>query len=611
MRTPLIPFLALCLGCAAARAAAPASTRPGDLPRNADEAVWQVLRPAMLKFQDGLGRDEFLRICTELQSAHPGTRYETELTSLIRAMTREKDAGPPAYVTKKPEDRTPEETARYWVYQLRDVDGRQWSDPGYPNLFVAAPGKTLATDELVRLGTAAIGPLVDALEDDTPTRTIAWQRSFYPVYFVLRRQDLAVKCLERITGIQFYEEGATYLHLYLDTPARRNSVIANIRAWWAQSKGKSQAQMIRNQMALARDNLTLHRGLDPALPPMILVDLEGPEGIIETWEKQVDTLTGDHRDYLMERISAVDKRFAYRLALRRLAEGRAGGLDFFRLLDHGDKAVYQDLAARWTAAGKIDVLPYGAGEVAQRAAAHGKNWALPILALALRETKMTGSRFMTGMTQSRTFSHADEAVVEFQKLTGKDFGYNPDTDEPARLAAIARARDWWESEGHSTFAARIAEDHALTPDPADLHWTDEQLAAAVKALADPAARPKLLADLRNAYSPPLRRALLNALADEPDPAVRRRVLEILAVQPQTWYLPTLTQVLKADPDAANRRLAAATILHCGIGQVRLETADTAAAVARQVAAASPADPELIVLCEKIIRRQQNLPDPPR
>ena len=41
-----------------------------------------------------------------------------------------------------------------------------------------------------------------------------------------------MKCLERIVGCRFYEEGATFMHFHMDTPKQQASVLANVRKWW-------------------------------------------------------------------------------------------------------------------------------------------------------------------------------------------------------------------------------------------------------------------------------------------------------------------------------------------------------------------------------------------
>src|SRR5258708_22033434 len=86
---------------------------------------------------------------------------------------------------------------------------------------------------------------------------MAGRRSFYPIDFVRRRQDIALKCLERIVGCEFYEEGATFLHFHMDKPERRASALADVREWWSMSRGESQARMIRNQLAIQHKNITL------------------------------------------------------------------------------------------------------------------------------------------------------------------------------------------------------------------------------------------------------------------------------------------------------------------------------------------------------------------
>ena len=316
------------------------------LERFFNEQAWSIFRPAMLAFQNGAPREAFLATCKWLRAHYPGSDYEQELTTLIAPMEREAAVPPPAYLTQPAEQRTPEETARYWVYQLREVAGRQWSDPGYPVLFGIDGKDANAAAQLVKLGPVAIPYLVEALEDYTPTRTIAWQRSFYPVYFVLRRQDIALKCLERIVGCRFYNENATFIHLYMDKPERRQSAINNVNAWWKQSRGATQAQMIRNQLKLAATNETLSI-YDRLHGLRTLAALEGPEAIIDEARTLLRNERDDSYNAVVELMNEFDPQAPIRAAFARFNANASRESDYVLLYRYGDRAIYQEIARRF------------------------------------------------------------------------------------------------------------------------------------------------------------------------------------------------------------------------------------------------------------------------
>ncbi len=203
-----------------------------------DDEAWKVFQRAMLDFQKGTPREKFLRACKELLRSYPRSRYENQWRDLIAAMEREAAARKPDFLAKPAKDRSQDETIAYWIYQLRGMEAQPCSDPGDPRLF-AIGGQPAAEEQLVAIGPAAIPQLIGALTDRMPTRTIVWQRSFYPIYFVLRRQDIAMKCLERISGCRFYEEGATWMHFHMDTDEHKASVLENVRAWWRRARAKA------------------------------------------------------------------------------------------------------------------------------------------------------------------------------------------------------------------------------------------------------------------------------------------------------------------------------------------------------------------------------------
>jgi hypothetical protein len=555
-----------------------------------DELVWQEFRPAMLAFQDGGSRGQFLATCRRLLSVYPGSRYDEQFKSLIGPMEKEAARPRPAALERDRRARSEEEWIHYWIYQLRDLAGHQFSDPGYPMLFSMGGVRPTAADYLVAFGPPAIPHLIEALEDDTPTRTIAWQRSFYPVYFVLRRQDVAMKCLERIVGCQFYDEAATFVHLHMDQPERRESAIANVREWWSKSKGTSQAEMIRNQLELRETNTTL-RGYDRVRALEVLAMLEGPEKVVEEGLKLLSEDRYGLNSPVMEFLDHVDPRAPVRAVLARFWKSESREGDYTYLYKYGDRKVYAEIARRYEETGKLDPGSWTMGEQVCWAAKYGRNWAIPIVAKALERTEMTGSRYVSEAVGSQPFSNADEAMEEFQKLVDRDFGYRREGSEAERLEAIRSARAWWLDEGRTLMAAKVGEDHPPGPSHGDLLLPDDELAAKVAAIedGDAAVRRQTIRSLGDVHTYQIQRALLNSLPRERDPAERIVILKVLQQRPKLWHLPALTELFEHDGDEPVRLFAGDVIKKVvgykatSIWWSRLETRDVALSSARRLA----------------------------
>jgi hypothetical protein len=603
-----LPSAAFAMASAWGLLALAATAGGADDDKEKNAAAWKELRPALFRFQEGGARKEFLTDCKKIRAAYPGSRYDNQLDSLISALEREAADPPPPFLAKPAAQRTPEETARYWMFQLREQAGKPLGDPGYPDLSDWSGETPTAFDRLVALGPPAIPHLLESLRDDTPTRTLAWQRSFYPVHFVLRRQDLALKALERIVGCPFYEEGATFMHFHMDTPARRQSVLDNVKQWWKKSQGASQAQMIRNQLALSGDNITLSkhhrvRALE------VLAALEGPEAVITEMRQLLDSDTYGLNSPVREAMKRIDPQNPIRLVFKRFWDRQSRDGDYVLLLRYGDQAAYVEMTKRLEATGRVDPGSWNLGDQAASASKHGQNWSIPILAHLLAETKMTGSRFRQGFTQSQPFSTADIAMEEFQKQTGKDFGYRPEKSERERLDAIAKAREWWKKEGHAQLAAKIAEDHPPVMPSGDLFLSEDEITARVAAIDGPDAtrRRQTIAALGDAYSYRVQRALLNAVLKEQDAAERIKILHVLKNRAWLWHVPVLAKIMETDKDTAVRVAAAGAIKTVvadkttWIWWIRVETRESGLEAARRITADAKATPELRRAAADILR----------
>jgi hypothetical protein len=317
---------------------------------------------------------------------------------------------------------------------------------------------------------------------------------------------------------------------------------------------------------------------------------------------------------ITEGMLRLDPQFLLRTTFDRLGAHALRDGDYFLLLKYGDQRVYQELSRRAQVDHKLDAGAWTPGGQAQYAATYGKNWAIPIVAAVLAETAMTGSRSFGGPVQN--FCSADEAIVSFQELTGKDFGYRKDGSETDRLAAIHRAGDWWLKEGRIALADKIAAEHPSVTDGTDLLAGDDQIAATVARLASPDAPTAraAVASLGQVFSYRTRQALLARLTAEPDPAQRILILHKLD-QPGFWQAPALAAVFEKDPSLEVRAAAGAALLTALdpnatlVWYRRLETRDAALAAVRRAADNPPADLLLPIL--RILMRQSDPEDGPR
>ena len=83
------------------------------------------------------------------------------------------------------------------IYQLRNQNGQQWSQPGACNIFLDERGEESPAAKLVTLGFPAVPQLIEVLEDQGFTRSVGYHRNFYFSHHVLRVGD----CAERILSL--------------------------------------------------------------------------------------------------------------------------------------------------------------------------------------------------------------------------------------------------------------------------------------------------------------------------------------------------------------------------------------------------------------------------
>ena len=163
-----------------------------------------------------------------------------EMAGLLRQMIAEDEEHAAGSLKPLAEMAAPERAAEL-LFQLRDQNGRQDSQPGSCDIFMDYMGMTnTPAHQLVAMGHAAVPRLIAALDDQRLTRSVGYHRNFYFSHHVLRVGDCALVVLSRIAGRSFYTNAAP--SGVMATDDQRRTAREQVQAWWTaiQSEGEQQ-----------------------------------------------------------------------------------------------------------------------------------------------------------------------------------------------------------------------------------------------------------------------------------------------------------------------------------------------------------------------------------
>lgn len=287
-----------------------------------------------------------------------------------------------------------------------------------------------------------------------------------------RACDVALALIEYHGRCQFHADRINGTCLHQLPAADREKVVGRVAEWWAAAKGKPVAAGVRAQLPHAR-----------SYPETVAMAKE----LARLGEGQ----RTDDREFALNALRGMVKQYSRShvgvYAADALADlGDLSALDVFHdecrswlgrpggspdlsvvmyLCRHGKRREWELLHAissEGVAADKGQGIRGILGTVASNRWGAKDPFAVPILALALGQTEMTGGRYIGGAT--RAFSTADAVCESLQKQVGKDFGYDPAAPEAERLAAVAKARAWWDAEGRGKYTFEsIEESTARSP----------------------------------------------------------------------------------------------------------------------------------------------------
>jgi hypothetical protein len=135
------------------------------------------------------------------------------------------------------------ERARRLIAELVNVHCVQISQPGeidpYMVMVNGQPLPVAPTVLLGGMGMKAVPPLVEALGDQTPTRTVYHWRDFHHERVVWRVSDFAWFLLRRITGKEFGARPVGGFTFSSMPPAEQRHVIAEIKRWYDANKSQT------------------------------------------------------------------------------------------------------------------------------------------------------------------------------------------------------------------------------------------------------------------------------------------------------------------------------------------------------------------------------------
>lgn len=213
----------------------------------------------LLMFADRSEVLSHLRLVGKLSPECKYAATSKDLSERLEKMIAEQANKPPTKVDE--EKLSDEERAKLYISQLKDLHAVQFAQPGSiipylgqlvtkddPDAKEDAGAKNtppqedvpLPTEKLKKMGMKAVPALLEALEDDTPTRTVYHWRDFARDRVVWRVSDYAWSILRDVTGKDFGDRPVIGFTLSSMKPADKKAVIANIKKWYASNKSLSE-----------------------------------------------------------------------------------------------------------------------------------------------------------------------------------------------------------------------------------------------------------------------------------------------------------------------------------------------------------------------------------
>ncbi|MDJ0976278.1 MAG: hypothetical protein QNJ98_17590 [Planctomycetota bacterium] len=170
----------------------------------------------------------FKALAKDFPESPHAERVETTI-ALLQKMVEEDEAHA-ARPKREWKELSKKEQIAELIWQLRDQNGQQWSQPGWCDVFADPRGDESPAKRLVAMGFDAVPQLIEALDDERFTRSVGFHRNFYFSHTVLRVSDCVEAILSSIAGSPFWEPATTSSTVGKD--GKTKSVKEQAQAWW-------------------------------------------------------------------------------------------------------------------------------------------------------------------------------------------------------------------------------------------------------------------------------------------------------------------------------------------------------------------------------------------
>lgn len=230
------------------------------LETDATNAIWKAI---LAVGEPENSRETLLNKFKAVAEKFPDSRHvETakQYASILESMIRE-DREHKTLTDEQFQQLTPDNQARELIFQLRDQNGHQRSDPGKCNIFDVGflPDKNDSpAHKLLEMGADAIPALIESVDDPELSRCVECWRSFTYSHHVLTVGHCSVAILEEMSGQRFFDQ--TY-------PIAISVTKQKIEEWWkATGRDGYHASLFRLAEIASRDSAQAARQLARATP---------------------------------------------------------------------------------------------------------------------------------------------------------------------------------------------------------------------------------------------------------------------------------------------------------------------------------------------------------
>lgn len=220
-----------------------------------DELAYAMIWRNVEDFGDiAVSRQKLLTRFDEFMRRFPDSQFAilAEGTAmLLRQMVHEDETH--AQQNSSLETITLDERVAELIFQLRDQNGHQYSQPGRCDIFADERGENSPAAKLVTLGYPAIPQLISAIDDQRFTRSVDFQRNFFFSHDVVRVGDAALTIIERIAGRSFYVPPAPNAKR---TKAEKIAAAkVEVIKWWHEAEAKGEKQTLIDAVEAGDENV--------------------------------------------------------------------------------------------------------------------------------------------------------------------------------------------------------------------------------------------------------------------------------------------------------------------------------------------------------------------